>query len=117
MAQAPTVQAAPASAHTKNTRRAENRSAMASKANTSVPTMKPNCSAEVSAPTAEVAQPSSRCKSGMTAFTANHNEVPANCAATNTGRMWRGTAGWVMARSSQGRYLFVSQHAGQLAKV
>jgi hypothetical protein len=97
MAQAPTVQPAPASAQNKNTRRGAKRSAMASRANTSVPTMKPNCSAEVSGPTALAGQPSSRCRSGMTALTANHSEVPANWASTSTGRMWRGTAACVMA--------------------
>ncbi|EWS63234.1 hypothetical protein Y695_03535 [Hydrogenophaga sp. T4] len=84
------MQAAPASAQNRNTLRAEKRSAMASKANTSVPTMKPNCSDDVSGPTALAGQPSSRCRSGITAFTANHSEVPANCASTSIGRMWRG---------------------------
>ena len=65
---------------------------MVNSANTSVPTMNPSCSAEVSVPTAVAGQPNSRCKSGMTAFTANHNEVPANCASTSTGKMRRGGA-------------------------
>ena len=51
------VQAAPASAHSRNTRRALKRSAMASSANTSVPAMKPNCTAEVSVPTSAAGQP------------------------------------------------------------
>jgi hypothetical protein len=31
------------------------------------------------------------CRSGITALTANHSEVPANCDSTITGRMRRGT--------------------------
>ena len=93
MAQAPTVHSAPAMAHSKNTRRGLKRSARASSANTSVPKIKPNCKAEVSAPTAVTGQPKLRCKSGITALIANHKEVPANCASTKMGRTWRGTVG------------------------
>ena len=82
---AATVHSALAAAHSRNTRRAEKRSAMASSANTSVPAMKPSCSADVKVPTSAAAQPNSRCSSGMTAFTANQGEVPANCASTITG--------------------------------
>jgi hypothetical protein len=92
MAQAPKVQAAPAIAQHKKTRVARNRSAKASKANAKVPTMKPHCKAEVRLPTAVAGQPKACCKSGMTALTANHNEVPANWARTKTGKTWRGTA-------------------------
>ncbi|OPF65135.1 hypothetical protein BC358_00795 [Hydrogenophaga sp. H7] len=86
MAHAPTVQPAPASAQTRNTRRGGKRSAIASSANTRVPAMKPACSADVRVPTAVAGQPKARCRSGMTALTANQSEVPANCASTSTGR-------------------------------
>ena len=85
MAQAPTVQAAPANAQARNTLGALKRSAIAKSANTKVPKIKPNCSAEVSVPTAVAGQPKLRCRSGMTALTANHSEVPANWASTSTG--------------------------------
>ena len=51
------VQAAPASEHSRNTRRGLKRSATASSANSRVPAMKPSCTAEVSVPTSAAAQP------------------------------------------------------------
>ena len=84
---APNVHRAPAKAHDKKTRLEENRSAMASKAKTKVPTINPSCKAEVRRPTADEGHPICCCRSGMTALIANHNEVPANCAKTRMGRM------------------------------
>lgn len=84
---APNVHRAPAKAQNKKTRLAENRSEMASKAKTKVPTIKPNCKAEVRRPTADAGHPICCCRSGMTALTANHKEVPANCAKTRVGRI------------------------------
>jgi hypothetical protein len=74
----------------RKTRLEEKRSAMASTANTKVPAIKPNCKALVSLPTSDAGQPIWICKSGMTALTANHKEVPANCAKTMMGKTYRG---------------------------
>ena len=47
--------------------------------------MNPSCTADVSVATAAGAQPKLRCRSGITALTANHGDVPASCASTITG--------------------------------
>ena len=52
----------------------------------------PNCTAEVSMPTAVAGRPQASWRSGITALTANHSDVPANCDSTMTGRIRRGTA-------------------------
>jgi hypothetical protein len=90
---APNVHRAPDKAQNKKTRLEENRSAMASKEKTKVPTMKPSCKAEVRRPTADAGHPICCCRSGMTALTANHKEVPENCAKTRMGRMRFGVEG------------------------
>ena len=84
--------AAPSKAQARKTRCGANRSASISSANTSVPATKPSCTTEVSRPTAEAGSRQARCRSGITALTANHSDVPANCESTITGRMRRGTA-------------------------
>ena len=86
------LQPAPASAHSRKTCRGEKRSAIVSAAKASVPPMKPNCTAEVSEPTAAAGSCQSRCRSGITALTANHSDVPASCDSTMVGRMRFGTA-------------------------
>ncbi len=65
--------------------------------------MKPSWRDEVSPPTVVWPHPSSRWRSGITALTANHNEVPANCAKTRTGRMCRGTSARLMVTRLNGR--------------
>ena len=55
--------------------------------------MKPNCAAEVSVPSDAAGQPKSRCRSGITALTANQGEVPRSGARTRTGRTQRGVGG------------------------
>src|SRR5512146_503060 len=89
---AASVQPAAASAQARNTRRAAKRSDTASSANTSVPTMKPICSDELSVATAAAPQPNARSRSGITALTANQGEVPSSCATTITGSTRRGAA-------------------------
>ena len=90
---AATVQAALPNAHSRKTRCGGKRSASASSANTSAPEMKPNCTADVNVPTEAAGQPKSRCRSGITALTANQGEVPRNCASTRMGRTRRGAEG------------------------
>ena len=90
MAQAPTVQAAPASEHSRNTRRAETgRQWRAAR--------RPAChdetelQPEVSVPTAAAGQPSLALQVGHDGVHGKPSEVPANCAVTSTGSTWRGT--------------------------
>ncbi len=85
--------AAPAIEQAKNTRRGEKRSAMVKKAKTSVPAMKPSCTADVTCPSAEAASPHSAGRSRSTALPANHSEVPANCDTMMTGRTRAGRTG------------------------
>ena len=68
--------------HLRKTRRGENRSAIASSANTVVPAMKPSC-------TAAVNRPALRCRSGTTALIPSRSGVPANCVDATAGRMRR----------------------------
>jgi hypothetical protein len=101
------LQAAPSSEQARKTSAGGKRSASISSANTRVPATKPSCTADVNVPSAAAGSPQCCCRSGITALTANHSEVPANCDNTITGRMWRGTGvviGRSIARASVARH-------------
>ncbi len=78
---------APDIAQRRKTREGENRSAREYQANTSVPPIKPNCTAEVNPPKACGDKSKSAIRLFITPLLANHREVQQNWATTITGRM------------------------------
>ena len=74
----PRFVAAPKIAQTKKTSEGENRSAIDRMANTKVPEIKPNCTAEVICPTAFELIERLEPISVITALLANHNDVQQN---------------------------------------
>ena|SRR6056297_2257884 len=83
----PKLKSAPKTAHQKNTLDGEKRSAIDKMAKTKVPTINPNCTAEVKCPTALSLNPKVATKSRMTPLPANQSEVQQNCENTMMGRM------------------------------
>ena len=65
-------------AQKKNTREGENLSAIVNRAKASVPIIKPNCTADVRCPNAELLRPKSDIMLFMTPLLANHKEVQQN---------------------------------------
>lgn len=74
-------------ADVKNTFEAENLSVIVNTANSNVPIIKPNCTAEVNCPKAEFANPKLSVKSLIIALPANQSDVQQNCAKTIIGNM------------------------------
>ena len=83
----PTLKIAPKIALIKNTLDGENRSAIVNKANTKVPAIKPNCTAEVKFPKALSCKLKVVTRLFITPFPANHKEVQQNCEKTIMGNM------------------------------
>lgn len=81
------LQIAPSKALVKKTFEGENRSAIVRRANTKVPEIKPNCTAEVRCPKALASRLKFITKSPITPLPANHNDVQQNWEMTIIGRI------------------------------
>jgi hypothetical protein len=79
------LQSAPSKAQAKNTFDGEKRSAIVKSENSSVPAIKPNCTADVKFSKALVFKVKLAIKSFSTALLANHKEVQQNCEITIIG--------------------------------
>ena len=80
-----TLQIAPSNALTKKTLEGEYRSAMVKIANTKVPEIKPNCTADVRWPNASSLRLKLPTRSPITPLPANHNDVQQNWEMTIIG--------------------------------
>jgi len=83
----PKLNNAPKTAQQRNTLDGEKRSAIDKMANTKVPMINPNCTAEVKCPTALSLNPKVATRSRITPLPANQSEVQQNCDNTITGSM------------------------------
>ena len=86
----PKFPSAPNNAHTKKTFEEANRSAIDKKAKSSVPNIKPSCTAEVRFATAPSDKRNTWVRSSKIALLANQSEVQQNCANTIMGKTCAG---------------------------